>query len=176
MMKLIHIEKDETRVGRLLAWTSLYLAIGAGVLLAIMMYVIFADVILRYFFGAPIAGSVEIVYCLMGVLICMGMGLTTYEDGHVRVDLLTSVMSQRLRTLCNVLAHAFSVLAATLVTWRLSIYAIEQTHDLNRTQVLALPVWLVGTVMAVCSVMLVLNLLLHLGRAILPLFNPPAAG
>ncbi len=166
MPKLICLRPHETRFGRLLAWTAQALALGACAVLALMMYVVFADVLLRYVFNAPIAGSVEIIYCLMGLLIAMGFGLVTYEDGHVRVDILTNVLPQRARAACDALAHLLSVIAAGLVCWRLWITALDQAHDLNETQVLALPVWLVALVMALCSVLLILTLLLHFFHAI----------
>lgn len=175
MLDLLRIPRPETGYGRLLAYASILLAFGACFVLALMMYVIFADVILRYVFTAPIAGSVEIIYCLMGLLVCMGFGLTTLENGHVRVDILTSHLSRRARAVLDVVAHVLSVIAASLVCWRLAVYAIDQTRDLNETQVLALPVWLVALVMAGCSTLLVLALALHLARAVLAVVRPSAA-
>lgn len=166
MPKLIRLRPHESRFGRSLAWVSQGLALGAGVVLALMMYVVFADVLMRYVFTAPIAGSVEIIYCLMGLLIAMGFGLVTYEKGHVRVDIVTANLPRAGRLVCDVLAHLLSVATASLVCWRLAITAIDQTRDLNETQVLALPVWLIALIMALCSVMLVLTLLLHLFSAL----------
>lgn len=166
MPRLIRLRSDETRFGRSLARASQGLALAACAVLALMMYIVFADVLLRYVFNAPIAGSVEIIYCLMGLLIAMGFGLVTYENGHVRVDIVTAILPARGRAACDVLAHVLSVLTAGLVCWRLAVTAIGQTRDLNETQVLALPVWLVALVMAACSVMLVLTLLLHLFGAL----------
>jgi TRAP-type C4-dicarboxylate transport system permease small subunit len=166
MPKLIRLRPHETRFGRSLAWASQGLALGACVVLALMMYLVFADVLLRYAFTAPIAGSVEIIYCLMGLLIAMGLGLVTYENGHVRVDIITTVLPPKGRAACDALAHFLSVIAAGLICWRLAITAIDQTRDLNETQVLALPVWLVALVMALCSILLVLTLILHLFSAL----------
>lgn len=171
MSNLIRLRPCETRYGRLLAWTSQALAFGACAVLALMMYVVFSDVLLRYVFTAPIVGSVEIIYCLMGLLIAMGFGLVTYENGHVRVDILTNILSGRVRMVCDALAHLLSLIAAGLVCWRLWITALDQAHDLNETQVLALPVWLVALVMALCSVLLFLTLLLHFFAAIAALLG-----
>ncbi len=141
--------------------------------LALMMYVTFIDVIGRFVFNRPITGSVEIIFLLMGMLVFLGVGLTTFEEGHIRVDVLTRIMPHTIQALVNVIVHVLSLTIAALMCWQLLLVALDQTRELNETQVLGLPVWAAALVMAACSLTMVAGLLFHLHRAGLTLFQRP---
>jgi TRAP-type transport system small permease protein len=51
-----------------------------------MMTLTFVDVILRYFFNAPLTGSFEVTELLMAVLIFCGLPLVSRRGGHVAID------------------------------------------------------------------------------------------
>ena len=142
--------------------------------LALMMYVTFIDVIGRFVFNRPITGSVEIIFLLMGMLVFLGIGLTTFEEGHIRVDVLTRMMPQTIQVLVNVIVHVLSLTIAALMCWQLLLVALDQTRELNETQVLGLPVWAAALVMAACSLTMVAGLLFHLHRAGSTLFQRPS--
>ncbi len=152
--------------GRVIGRLSLWLAFGAAFVLASMMYVTVIDVIGRYFFNRPLIGSVEIVFCLMGMMVFLGMGLTTFEDGHIRVDVLTRILPPRARAVLDSLVHVLAIGIAGLMSWRLLLVALDQTAEMNTTQVLGLPVWAVALAMAVCSTLLVVGLVYHFGRSV----------
>ncbi len=157
--------------GRFVGRVSYVLAIGAAIVLALMMYITFIDVTGRFVLNRPITGSVEIILLLMGLLVFLGIGLTTFEEGHIRVDVLTRIMPRRLQALVNIVVHCLSLTIAALMCWQLLVVALDQTRELNETQVLGLPVWIVALVMAACSFTMVAGLLLHLHRAGLSLFS-----
>ncbi len=157
--------------GRFVGRVSYVLAVGAAVVLALMMYITFIDVTGRFVLNRPITGSVEIILLMMGLLVFLGIGLTTFEEGHIRVDVLTRIMPPRLQALVNIVVHALSLTIAALMCWQLWVVALDQTRELNETQVLGLPVWIVALVMAACSFTMVAGLLLHLHRAGLSLFG-----
>jgi TRAP-type C4-dicarboxylate transport system permease small subunit len=131
-----------------------------------MMVLTFVDVIGRYFFNAPIIGSVEIISLMMGLVVFLGLGLATFEDGHIRVDIVTQLLPRKARLLMDVFAHLLSLGIAGLMSWRLTMVALDQTAEMNETQVLALPIWAVALVMAACSTLLVIGLGWHLSRAV----------
>lgn len=126
----------------------------------------FVDVVGRYFFNAPIIGSVEIISLMMGLVVFLGLGLATFEDGDIRVDIVTQLLPRKARLLMDVFAHLLSLGIAGLMSWRLTIVALDQTAEMNETQVLALPIWAVALVMAACSTLLVIGLGWHLSRAL----------
>ena len=74
--------------GRLLHACGLVSAISIFVMLVLVV----ANVLSRYLFNAPIAGAFEVTEALMVVIIMMGLALTQYHDGHIRVSIVTRRM------------------------------------------------------------------------------------
>ncbi len=144
---------------------SLGMAYGGGVILAAMMFLTFFDVFGRSVFNAPIGGSVEMLTQMMGLLIYLGIAQTTVSGGHIRVDIVTELLPVKLRGVLDVIVHVLSFLTVVVICWRLWTQALEQTADLNVTQNLGLPVWLIALLMATSSLMLVVGMLVRLAMA-----------
>jgi TRAP-type C4-dicarboxylate transport system permease small subunit len=153
-----------------------WMAYGGAFVLASMMYITFFDVVGRFVFNRPFTGSVEVIALLMGLLIFLGAGLVTFENGHIRVDVITLLLPPRLRALLDFVVHVLSLGIASLMCWRLWVLALEQTAELNETQVLGLPVWATALIMAACSFMIVFGLVLHLRPALFQLFGNNKSG
>ncbi len=134
----------------------------AGIVLAFMMILTFFDVVGRSLFNSPIIGSVEILTLAMGLLIYLGIGQTTIQGSHVRVDVLTRLLPEKVRNSLDVIVHILGLLLSALVFWRLCVLAIEQTLELNTTQNLGLPVWLIAILMSIFSFSLVTGMTVQL--------------
>ncbi|MEE2999793.1 MAG: TRAP transporter small permease [Pseudomonadota bacterium] len=141
---------------------SLFMAYLAGIVLAFMMILTFFDVVGRSLFNSPIIGSVEILTLAMGLLIYLGIGQTTIQGSHVRVDVLTRLLPEKVRNSLDVIVHILGLLLSALVFWRLCVLAIEQTFELNTTQNLGLPVWLIAILMSIFSFSLVTGMTVQL--------------
>ncbi len=141
---------------------SIWMAYGGGVVLAVMMFLTFFDVLGRSIINAPIIGSVEMLTLLMGLLIYLGVARTTFTNGHIRVDVVTQLLPPKIRSALDLAVHVLSFATVVLICWRLWVQALEQTAELNVTQNLGLPVWLIGLMMAACSLMLVVGMLVRL--------------
>ncbi len=147
------------------------MAYAASAVLAFMMLLTFFDVIGRSFFNSPIIGSVEILTLAMGLLIYLGIGQTTIRGNHIRVDVLTRLLPERVQHSIDVIVHILGLLISTLIFWRLCVLAIEQTDELNTTQNLGLPVWLVAILMAVFSLGLVTGMAVQLCSSVATLIK-----
>jgi len=66
--------------------------IGRGIL-ALMVLLITADVVMRYFFNSPIKGSYELVQFMLSMIVFLGLAFMQTKKGHVSVSLLTSKLS-----------------------------------------------------------------------------------
>jgi TRAP-type C4-dicarboxylate transport system permease small subunit len=73
----------------------------------IMMILVSANIVGRYLFNAPITGAFEVTEALLVVIIMLGLALTQYHDGHIRVTILT-------RRMPPVWAHTAKVCALVL--------------------------------------------------------------
>ena len=141
--------------------------------LAIMMLLTFADVIGRYFFDAPIVGTVEITELLMGLIIYTGVGMTTFARGHIQVDIVVGYLSPRRRAIADLLALSVTIAFSLLIFWQLCIKAIDTFSVNDQTQVWFLPVWPVSFTMAFCSLFVTIGMFFFLMEAILILVQKP---
>lgn len=87
MMKLLSLID---RVSAALARISELVVV---LLIASMLY----EVVARYVFGAPTLWAFDIAYMSTGALFVLGAAQTLRQDAHVRIDVLSSRFSPRLR-------------------------------------------------------------------------------
>ncbi len=80
----------------------------------LMLVLVVANVIGRYLFNAPITGAFEITESLLVVVIMLGLALTQYHDGHIRVTILTRRMSLSWARLAKIWAL---ILGAVFFAW-----------------------------------------------------------
>jgi len=85
--------------GFLTMWServTTWLARAAAAGLAAMMLLTFVDVAGRAC-NRPIVGAVEVTELLMGSLIFLGIGYTTFHRGHIRVDVVIPCLPRRIQ-------------------------------------------------------------------------------
>ena len=86
---------------------TLWLARAGSIGLAIMMFLTLADVVGRIF-DHPVAGTVELTELIMGMIIYLGVGFTTFNRSHIRVDILITMMSTRVQAVLDVVTHVIA--------------------------------------------------------------------
>ncbi len=124
-------------IQRILLW------IASLAMLAMTVQIV-VDVVLRYFFNAPLVGTIEIVsaYYMVGVVF-LPLAAVQAERGHIIVELFTQNLSPRTNRFLD--AAAYSMCLALLVFYiRESIYlAMAKTASLERLEATLydIPVW-----------------------------------
>ncbi len=101
-------------------------AIGlAGAMLFVIMLVVVADVVLRYFFSSPLTWSYELIslYLMVG-LFFFALSDTLAHDAHVRVDIVYLYLPKRMQHAAEVVAYGLAapvfagiVYMAAVRTW-----------------------------------------------------------
>ena len=123
----------------------------ASACLIFLMLLTFGDVVGRYFFNAPVTFTVEITELLMGLVILLGLGLTTLKEGHITVDIVTRNIPMRIKTYLEIFSRFCTVAFLAIICWQL----FEQTKivfgDGLFTQVLGVKVYPVLGIMAVAA-------------------------
>jgi TRAP-type C4-dicarboxylate transport system permease small subunit len=159
-------EAGESRLYRLNGLATLWLARIAAVIMAFLALMTFADVGARYFFNRPFDFSVELTELSMGLIVYLGVGLTTHENGHVRVDFVTLKLSERVRAAVDALTSLIALAFLAVMIWRLWLRALVlfEKHDVS--QVLHLPFWPVAFAMATASLFLLTGVFLWLLDAV----------
>lgn len=102
-------------IGRLVSWLTLG-----------MVLVTFAVVVLRYAFNLGWIAMQESITYLHAAVFMLGAAFTLRHDGHVRVDILYSKLSQRNQALIDLLGVLFLLLPVCLfILWSSWDYVLE---------------------------------------------------
>lgn len=104
-------------IGRFLSKVTNLISIVGGLAIALMMFHITFDVAGRYFFNAPIPGTITIVsYYYMSIAAFVPLAFAEQKDAHISVEVITERMPawmrgnlERLAMLCSLVV--FSLLA-----------------------------------------------------------------
>ena len=114
-------------------------AVGMGIL-AIMMFMMALDVLLRYLFNRPLSGSLETTQFMMAILVSFGLAYTAMNKGHVTIDFITSKFSSGVQTKLNTINAIFALVMGVLITWNLVAYGHMQQLENITSSVLRTPV------------------------------------
>lgn len=93
-------------------------AIAVIALLA-MMVLVFADVIGRYLFAAPIAGAYQLGSSFMVILLFAGLPVVTSQESHLTVGFTDNMFNQRGKYIQRSAINILSGLLMATVCWRL---------------------------------------------------------
>lgn len=108
---------------RAVRWAERIFSVGAGVAMTGVLLLVFADVVLRYFFGSGMQGSHRLVeLTLMPALVYLAFSYTLREDAHPRIvliyDRLTSRVQGYISTLTGLIVAVFTGVATYAVVQR----------------------------------------------------------
>ncbi len=92
----LFIDAITERVGRIAAWAT-----------AVVVVVVFVDVVMRYVFNTSYVFTQELEWHLFAFIFLMGAGATLLKDGHVRVDVFYQRFGHRGRAWINLLGVIF---------------------------------------------------------------------
>jgi len=96
--------------------------ISCALILAMMLLIVI-DVLLRYAFTRPIAGSVEIVELMLVVVVFLGIAFTGSQKGHVALDLVVNRLPERIRAFVYSTTCALSLVTFSLIVWQSIVQA-----------------------------------------------------
>jgi len=161
-------------IGRWNGQVTWWLARIGCFILALTAAVTFCDVIARYMFNRPFSFTVEGTELMMGLIVFLGVGLTTHEDGHISVDIVTLRLSDWMRALVVLITNLLAFGFLALMVWRVWLRAAVLLDKGDTTQILLLPVWPFAFVMAAGSVFFLTGVLVHMLNAAQRLVDPKA--
>ncbi|MFC1902183.1 TRAP transporter small permease subunit [Chloroflexota bacterium] len=123
--------------------TSLGLA-GCGVI-AIMALVVFGNVIGRFLFRSPLLGTLELVEFMMIVIASVAIPYAAIKRGNVRIDLITSRLSRRIRAVLATITYFLSIGAVAVIASQAYVTSASDLKGLDlgkmlTTEVLSIPI------------------------------------
>lgn len=107
MSTLIQVRSAYRRLLTLCGW------IAGGVTFAVMCLVV-TNVVSRYGFNKPIAGTLELTEGALPLIIFLSIALTQFHGGHIRVTILTDRLPEPARRALSVIAM---LAGALLFAW-----------------------------------------------------------
>jgi len=91
--------------------------IGTSFMIFLMLLTV-TDILLRYFFNAPITGATEISRLLMIVIVFPALGWAAIDRAHVRVDLIVSRIPLRIQRIFESITFLFALVTFVIITWQ----------------------------------------------------------
>lgn len=127
----------------------------------IMMLLVVANIIGRYLFNRPLTGTLEFTESLLVLVIFCSIALTQYDGGHIRVNLVTRRLPQRLSRGLTVIAMLAGCAFFTWSAYAAWIFA-AQAYSFNEQEwgEVVFPLWPIKFVVFIGIAMLALQFLL----------------
>lgn len=173
------------RLSRVIDTIDVVLLSVGCLMLFTLMFVVVADVLMRYLFNAPLVWVYEIISnYLMPGLFFLAASHTLKANAHVSVDILHNYVRRRVRYVFE----ALSSIVATPVFFLVTFVSAQNTLEDFRTGAvstsgLALPTWPVSLLLPLGFGLLTLRLALNAGGYIATLLSgrevaalPPISG
>ena len=133
-----------------------------------LIFLIVADVCLRYLFNRPIASSNELVMFLMAVVVFSALSYTETADGHVIIDLVVSRLSSGVKTVLRCVMSILSLALFALIAQQNIVRAKALQIEGLRSPILHVPVYPFYLFVAFGCALLCVVLLIHILVSLIP--------
>lgn len=115
----------------------------AGLTIGIAALFCFIEVILRYLFNYSIAGIEELIRFLIIWSVFVGGSLAIKRDEHISVDLITSMVSDKIRAVMRGIAFLLGAVFALIIMYQ-GFIVVQQTIEIGEISLssLAIPMYI----------------------------------
>ncbi|MFZ0243072.1 MAG: TRAP transporter small permease subunit [Desulfobacterales bacterium] len=141
----------------------------SSLLMVILVVLICYGVVMRYFFNAPTIWGLELTTFIFGVHFVMGYGYTELFNGHVRVDIFSSKLPQKIQDILYIVLTIVITLPLVALlgiwAWDNAIISTKIMEDFSSAW--APPIWPVKLLMALGFTFLFLQVLSNLIKRLL---------
>lgn len=128
----------------------------SGALLIGLMLLTVVNIVGRWLFNVPLAGTVELTEVGMVAIVFMGLAYAEVRGDHIQVDLLYDQLGTRGRRVLRLFAALVSFATVAVMTWRLWAYAGQLAASHRTTSALRIPLaWVAWIAVAGSAVYLV---------------------
>lgn len=139
--------------------TNILLVAGTSIL-AMMMFLMATDVVLRYIFNSPLLGAYELIEYMMAILVPFGIVYCAHQKSHVSVDLVVGRFTKRTQAILGSITSLLSLSLFILIAWQSFLFIKENFESKLTSAVLLIPTYPFIAVVAVGFAVLCLVLLI----------------
>jgi TRAP-type C4-dicarboxylate transport system permease small subunit len=93
------------------------MAFLCGIILVFLMLSVCYDVIMRYVFNRPTSWVIEIAEYLLVYMTFLGAAWVLKQEGHVRVDALTMMLSHKAQAATGIISSVIGILVCLIIVW-----------------------------------------------------------
>lgn len=156
------------RCSRVLDAVTTGMAVVAGALLIFQVVSVTVDVVLRYFFEAPIRGVIAFNEWSLLYIAFLGAPWLQRMGGHISVDIFTELGGPRVQRTSSVLGMVLGILSCLVLIYFGAIVTYEKYVDevYDYFKLRDVPVWPVYLVIPIGSLVWLLQLLRGLWRSL----------
>ena len=153
-------------------WLSRQLDTIAATAIFAMMCLTCADVLLRWLFRKPITGTFEIVSFLGVIAVAFAMAHTSFEKGHVAVDLLVQLFPKKAQGVIEGFISILGMSLFALITWQCVVYGMDLQKAGEVSATLKFPLYPIIYGVAIGAAAVCLVLLVDCANAIAKIKEP----
>ncbi|MBC92104.1 MAG: hypothetical protein CMM38_00505 [Rhodospirillaceae bacterium] len=133
-----------------------------AVFIGLMLLVGSTDVILRYFFNAPLSWGLPVVGLLLGLTVFCGLPIISRDDEHITVGLLDRWMRGRSLLIQNLTVHVVSIAATLFIAERMYSYGTVSFEGDTQHMMIDIPIWPFAYIFALLALISALYILRNL--------------
>lgn len=155
---------------KIIHFLSRIMNIFASAVLVAMMLLTVADVCLRYFLRQPILGTTELTENMMVCMAFLALAWCAGQQGHLRVDLIVSLLSPRMQAVCDSITSMVGLIVVALIAWRSFVegLAVRQLNIISSLlKIPAFPFYyVVAFGSALLALVMIAQLVQHIHKAV----------
>lgn len=111
-------------------------------ILIFMVFFVTTNVVLRYFFRAPIMGSVEWVRYMLVIVVFWGAAYVQLKKRQVRIDIIVSKFPKSAQAVIDSVTYILGILVAALISWQTALHSVGTFYTKEIPPgIHILPVW-----------------------------------
>lgn len=124
-------------LGRVMTWWAL----AGGFVFCALVIMSIISIVGRKLFASPVEGDMEMLQMGAAIGSAAFLPLCEWQDHHIKVDALTTWMSERARAALDALAHGLLAALSALLAWRTTLYVLEAHENMEVSTLLLVPLW-----------------------------------
>lgn len=132
------------RVSRWMEKLEVALAQLSALAMLLIMLIVVADVVLRYFFSRPLIFSYDLISMYLVVIVFFfALPDTLHRHGHIAIDFFQPFLPARVRFAGEAIGYAAATIVMSLIAWKLSERTwIAFSKDEVTATTIPWPIWL----------------------------------
>ncbi len=159
------MSSEKGKLDRVLDLLNGVMAGIAAAMVIFMMLAISYSVMMRYLFNRPIAWIVEISSYLMLYITFLGTAWLLRRDGHVEIDLFTTMMKPRTRTRLKAVTSIGGAVVGFVLCWKGSLVTIDYfKRGVMAMDILNTPQFLLMAIIPIGGFLLMVEFILRIFR------------